>query len=153
MDITPPSFEDRYIPEPNSGCWLWEGYVDKGGYGKIKRRGQYYRAHRFSWVVHRGEIPEGIHVLHHCDTPSCVNPDHLFLGTAADNHQDRRNKGRKLREQDGENNSMAKLTVKDVLAIRADPRSNRQIAEDYGVQHQAIQKIKNHRRWAYAREV
>ena len=89
-------FHDSYIPEPNSGCWLWEGSCNKNGDGY----GYCYfgtdvgvkAAHRFSWEVHNGAIPDGLHVCHHCDTPSCVNPNHLFLGTAKDNHQDRKRK-------------------------------------------------------------
>ena len=88
-------FESKYIPEPMSGCWLWIGANSgKGGYGQISINGRIKRAHRVSWELHRGFIPEGMLVCHHCDTPPCVNPDHLFVGTYSDNTIDSVKKGR-----------------------------------------------------------
>jgi hypothetical protein len=82
------------IPEPNSGCWLWTGSPVGIGYGRIRANGRHWLAHRASWRVHRGRIPRGRCVLHRCDTPACVNPDHLFLGSLKDNAQDALRKGR-----------------------------------------------------------
>jgi hypothetical protein len=70
-----PPFDERYIPEPMSGCFLWLDGVSRRGYGQLKYHGRDYGAHRFSWMLHRGDIPAGMCVLHKCDTPSCVNPD------------------------------------------------------------------------------
>jgi hypothetical protein len=87
----------RTTPEPNSGCHLWTGVVNHHGYGMIglgERRAGIDRTHRVSWRLAFGEIPPGLMVLHRCDTPSCVNPTHLFLGTAADNTADMVRKGR-----------------------------------------------------------
>ncbi len=91
----PERIEFYSIPEPNSGCWLWTGSLTSGGYGCCWWDGKQTNAHRFSWLAYRGEIPSGQLVLHKCDMPSCVNPDHLFLGTAADNMRDMVAKGRK----------------------------------------------------------
>jgi len=88
-------FLSRIIPEPNTGCWLWEGGSRGGkGYGQFNPRGKNFAAHRFSYQLHVGEIPKGLSVLHKCDTPACVNPEHLFLGTQTDNMRDRAAKKR-----------------------------------------------------------
>lgn len=79
--------------EKTETCWLWlGGAID--GYGTITEEGRTVRAHRVSYKLHVGPIPTGLFVLHHCDVPSCVNPDHLFLGTHSDNMKDRQMKGR-----------------------------------------------------------
>jgi hypothetical protein len=76
-------------------CWLWTGLVDEDGYGRFKRDGTDFRAHRFAYKLTYGTSPAGHYVCHHCDTPLCVRPDHLFLGTAADNLADCIRKGRR----------------------------------------------------------
>ena len=101
-------------------------------------------------MLHRGEIPPGMLVLHKCDVPGCVNPDHLFIGTVADNARDRDRKKRgRTQNQSGSKNLSAKLTEADVLAIRGDTRVHWQIAQDYGVNRQAIDKIVNRQRWTH----
>lgn len=87
-------FTEKYIPVTESGCWLWTGSATPAGYGQIKAGRKLQRAHRVSWELHRGPIPDGLMVCHRCDVPSCVNPDHLFLGTAKDNFRDCVDKGR-----------------------------------------------------------
>jgi hypothetical protein len=90
-------FASKVSPEPTSGCWLWDGQVDLNGYARISRGPPWTRitfGHRVAWELHRGPIPTGLSVLHRCDVPGCVNPDHLFLGTQADNMADMNAKGR-----------------------------------------------------------
>ncbi len=109
------------MPEPNSGCWIWigsarsvrHGYLQ---YGEIRYMKRMMLAHRASWILHKGEIPDGLDVLHHCDTPLCVNPDHLWLGTQKDNVDDMIKKGRKFIAR-GERAGSAKLTEDEVRQI------------------------------------
>lgn len=78
-------------------CWIWTAGKSPQGYGKMRAWGKHARAHRVSWVIHKGAIPPGLCVLHRCDNPACVTPDHLFLGTSIDNNIDRDAKGRQAR--------------------------------------------------------
>lgn len=75
-------------------CWWWHGAKNSQGYGKLRAGNKWWTAHRISYLLHKGKIPPDLWVLHRCDNPSCVNPDHLFLGTRQDNIEDARQKGR-----------------------------------------------------------
>ncbi len=95
-------FHSRYIPEPNSGCWIWTGATARE-YGRIWIGDRVVYAHRASFVLHGGELIEGYDVCHKCDVKSCVNPEHLFQGTRQENIQDCINKGR---AHEGRHNSI-----------------------------------------------
>ena len=85
-------FHSGYHIDPNSNCWVWARCCDTNGYGQIANSGKTMGAHRASWKIHKGAIPDGLFVCHRCDNPSCVNPAHLFLGTSKDNQQDKMRK-------------------------------------------------------------
>ena len=109
-------FQEKFEINEETGCWEWTGSLHgKKGYGSVWANGRPGKAHRVSWELHKGTIPEGLQVLHKCDNPKCVNPEHLFLGTNADNVRDKIEKGRHLiGEQDGN----AKLKEQEVVAIK-----------------------------------
>lgn len=148
-----PNFMDKWIPEPFSGCWLWTGAITKSGYGRfaINRKSQV--ASRASWLLFKGNIPDGLFVLHRCDTPACVNPDHLFLGTVRDNNRDCISKGRANPRggiwQKGEEHHLCKLKTFQVLEIRNDPRKSQDIAKAYGVKPVTVRAIKQKRIWRW----
>lgn len=145
-------------PEPNSGCWLWDGAVSKRGYGKIGRRSphsgrvQMLSAHRVSLTVHGVAIGQGMNVCHRCDNPPCVNPAHLFVGTQKENIRDCVVKGRAKRASvSGEANPNAKISAADVSAIRARLASGekqRVIAADFGLRQTTISAIKHGSLWS-----
>lgn len=131
----------------SDGCWEWAGDRDRDGYGRFSK-GQ--RAHRYSWVLHFAPIPKGLCVLHRCDNPSCVRPEHLFLGTNADNTADKVAKGRAQR---GEQHGMAKLSELDIRRIRARYKeggiSQSLLASHYNVDQTMISAIVNYRNWKH----
>lgn len=94
MEKRPPHWQGKLIPEPNTGCWLWDGPTPGDGYAMVTINGKARKLHRLMWEHVNGPIPKGLHVLHRCDVRSCGNPDHLFLGTHQDNMKDMQQKGR-----------------------------------------------------------
>lgn len=121
------------------GCWLWQGSIFKDGYGAIGiRRTGSKRAHRVSYEAFVGRIPDGLWVLHKCDTPACVNPDHLFVGTASDNTVDMHNKGRRkiLRGEDHPNTKFSERFVWGVRKLHDKPGlSIRVLSDMYGINY------------------
>lgn len=145
-------FHESYIPEPNSGCWIWLGAARGSmGYGSIRINNRNVVAHRFSWKIHNGEIPEGLLVCHKCDNVSCVNPDHLFLGTAKDNRQDMFRKGRQNckgpSNLKGDKNPSAKLTAGEAREIRVSTMKINEIASKYNISRSTIFRIRNGKLW------
>lgn len=125
-------------------CWLWTGKLDQDGYGRIWS-GDYQqkmlRAPRASWMLHRGLIPDGLHVLHRCDNPQCVNPAHLFLGTIKDNNIDMTRKGRNIFQH---RNPVKKLTDQQIRSIRSQRSKGkllRELSKAFGVTEGTISRI------------
>lgn len=146
-------FERKYIPEPNSGCWLWMAGImsnrPRQQYGVIRlNRNSIGIAHRVSYELFCAPIPEGMHVLHRCDNTYCVNPEHLSLGTHEDNMRDMKLKKR-YRYSRGVANGRQKLTEDQVRAIRADSRSGRKIAPDYNISQSVVSDVKSGKRWSH----
>jgi hypothetical protein len=143
--------------DKSGDCWIWTGTHDAHGYGVFRSGGVFHLAHRYSYELHYGHIDKGMSVCHHCDNPICVNPEHLFLGTQADNSYDMIAKGRNnisglLVDRRGENHLMAKLTEEQVHEIRtllATGEAHSAIAKRYGVSRPTITAIKAGRIWSH----
>jgi HNH endonuclease len=142
-------FDELWMPEPMSGCWLWLAAVKSQ---QQPQRGHFdlddrtIGAHRAAWILYKGEIPNGLSVLHHCDNSLCVNPGHLFLGTQRDNMADMVQKGRSPK---GESKWGAKLTTADVNAIRASPDGHTALAHRFGVADSIIVRVRQRLIWRH----
>ena len=139
-------FEENYIPEPNSGCWLWLGTLHHDGYGQIRINGKLHRAHRLAYELFRGPIPDGLGMLHACDNRACVNPDHLYAGTNIENMRDMTSRGRALV---GPRNHSSKLTADNVRIIRFSALSHTELARIYGVSRPAIRNVRIGAAWGH----
>ena len=143
-------FHEKWSVAEN-GCWEWTGAVAGRGYGEMKipgTRKQVY-AHRLSYMIHHGEIPEGMFVCHACDNVKCVKPSHLFLGTNSDNHLDMKSKGRHL---NGAKNVQSKLTdekVRQMHSLSRQGLSQGKIAASFGVTQGTVWKILHGERWQH----
>lgn len=140
-------FNRLYTKAP-PGCWQWNrGPRAANGYGGMQFQGRYQLAHRWSWEIFHGSIPDGAEVCHHCDNPRCVNPEHLFLGSHSENMKDmvakKRNDGPK-----GESHHRAKLTRKQVDNILARPNETpAELASEFGVSVESIRLIRRRKTW------
>lgn len=128
------------IHQIHGQCWTWIGSKYSDGYGRLRRVGS---AHRISWMIHFGDIPKGLFVCHKCDNRSCVNPDHLFLGTAADNQKDMAIKGRMIHGEDHHKSKLTKELVEQAKVLyTTDPRKYSQsaLARMFGVNQTTIRR-------------
>lgn len=150
-----------YVDKIPGGCWLWTGPLGGGGYGAFgaarsscrsyREIGEVY-VHRISWVAHFGPIPEGLWVLHKCDTPLCINPDHLFLGTNKDNSSDRKQKGRNPNRR-GEANPACELgeaTIRELRALwNTGEWSQRRLAARFNTEQSHVSRIVRGLSWGH----
>lgn len=140
------SLRERFLSkvQRTESCWLWTGARKPKGYGNIKVNGVAKAAHRVAYELFKGPIPEGMHVLHTCDNPPCVNPDHLYAGTNADNQRDMRTKGRRLAD---------KITYPIAQEIRAraalEQISQGALGREYGISQPMVSMIVNNKRWTH----
>lgn len=138
-------FHKKYVVEQN-GCWIWQsgsrGRAETRQYGRHWANGKSINAHRFSYLIHIGQIPDGIYVCHKCDNPLCVNPNHLFLGTHQDNMKDMTQKNRAYKGRGEEKHWLSKLTNNQANEIRNSDLSQSKLAKIYGVSQTTIGRIK-----------
>lgn len=142
---------DRFWSKTNkntiSGCWEW--IACRGRYGKFKYNGKDILAHRMAWILTNGDIPFGMCICHKCDNRLCVNPDHLFLGTNADNSKDM---VRKNRQAKGSKQGLAKLNeslVREIRNKRSSGVSYRDLSLEYNVHEGTLNYILNNRSWKH----
>ena len=133
-------------------CWLWTGAQSSDKYGCFGLDGRTVAAHRVAWMLTNGPIPSGLLVCHSCDNPRCVNPDHLWLGTNADNARDRDQKGRcRARGLPGDRSTNHKLTSDRVTEIRRLVESGEQqkdVAKRFGVHKATVNDLVLRKTWA-----
>lgn len=146
-------FHAKYVVNER-GCWIWQGFLFDRGYGGFKAENdKQVRAHKWAYQHFVGPVPDGWYVCHRCDTPACVNPDHLFLGTPKMNTADMWKKGRQAPRAHGEANTAAKLTETDVIAIRAlyatGRMSQRRIGDLFGIEQTSVGLIVRRERWKH----
>jgi hypothetical protein len=156
LEDMPLYFSLRY-KRTKTGCWEWSGCRDAKNYGRMGyARKKLVLCHRVSWMAFRGPIPEGMCVCHKCDNPPCINPDHLFLGTRADNTRDAASKGRircNPEKIKGQLHGMHKLTNDQVLEIRKRyvpyKTHSRILADEFHVCSASILNIVNRKSWKH----
>jgi len=134
-------------PGPN-GCVEWTAYRINGGYGRLRVGQKMKLAHRVSYELSIGPIPDELCVLHRCDNRGCINPDHFFLGTYKDNCQDMYAKGRN-RPALGDRNVNNKLTPEQIVQIRKDKRGKTVIAKEFGINRSTVADIRNRKIWKH----
>jgi hypothetical protein len=128
----------------DDGCWEWTGSRDRKGYGHCMLRGYKTNAHRVSWIVRNGQIPPGLFVLHKCDNPPCINPDHLFLGDVLANAKDMTSKSRQARGRDQHSATLDECRVREILGRTEIARV---VAAEFVVCRGVISDIRNGRTW------
>ncbi|QZI78635.1 hypothetical protein 22664UKE3-2_060 [Escherichia phage vB_EcoP-22664UKE3-2] len=129
-----------------SGCIRFTGHLDGEGYGRIMVARVKYMAHRLSYSINKGPIPDGYVVRHKCDNPSCINPEHLEVGTQADNIADKVSRGRQAR---GSGAGRAILTEESVREIRSSPLKVSELSTLYGVSVVSIRNILRRKTWQH----
>jgi hypothetical protein len=125
---------------------MWTAFRMKNGYGNFRTPARHELAHRASYRLFKGALGDGLDVMHACDNPGCVNPEHLSLGTRADNMADARSKGRSAR---GATHGMNKISESVAVAIRNDARPQAELATQFGLAQSTISQIRTGKRWAH----
>lgn len=141
MDFLKDKYESYIYPEPNTGCWIWAG-DHSNLYGRFTFNGKRQLAHRISYQLHKGEIPSNMFVCHRCDSPFCVNPDHLFVGTAKDNVHDMMKKGRRRGS-----NKLSEEQVKMIRSIDYSRFTMLYAAKKFGVTEANVSYILSNKSW------
>lgn len=150
LQLTWPTAEQRFWKyvnkKSNNKCWNWIGTCIKNGYGQIGIKDKMIKAHRFSWILHFGGIPEDLCVLHKCNNPRCTNPNHLELGDQKKNMQYKTECNRQAR---GEKNGKSKLTGEEVKEIKESGLTKKELSKRYNIHRTTIGDILNNKTWRH----
>lgn len=142
-------FEKNVIRQ--DGCWDWKGYIARNGYAEIARSKNFSikHAHRISWMIHKGKIPEGLFICHKCDNPKCTNPDHLFIGTHQDNNKDRDEKGRTIKGEKVASSILNDEQVREIKNLLSLDHSTSEIAKKFAISTTTAKRINNGTLWKH----
>ena len=139
-------FEKFVVCRDGDKCWSWTGNKNSDGYGRFWFRDRLDNAHRVSYEIHIGPIPNGMHIMHSCDNRECTNPKHLSVGTHQDNIRDRTLKKREV-PCNGIKNGRAKLNIRQVVTIKLSDESCAYLGRKYGVSYSQISKVRRGVAW------
>lgn len=132
--------------DKSGDCWNWTGTLWFTGYGRYNYRDKSWKAHRLAWIFSGNQLSDSQCLLHACDNRRCCNPDHLFIGTRADNNLDKVRKGRQSK---GEDYKRTRLTTEDILRIRASDIPIHDLCEEYDISWSHINNIQHRRKWKH----
>lgn len=144
---------ERVMPEPNTGCWIWMGVLNSGGYGVVKAEGRSVYAHRHSWRLRNGKIPDGLSILHKCDIRPCINPDHLYPGTPRQNSDDAISRGRthkwagKRARGANPNAKLSEANIAEIKSLLVQGVPQKEIANTFGISNPTVSQIKTGATW------
>lgn len=145
-------FWQRVDKDAPNGCWEWTGTIGHYGYGEFSVGGKPRRVHRWAYELLVGPIPAGLFICHKCDNRRCVNPDHLFIGTAADNNADMRSKGRdgKCHGEAHPHTRLTQAEVDEMRQLRAEGATTTDLARQFGVHNSTVSRICRFEQWVVA---
>ena len=144
-------FHEKWTRNPDNGCWEWTASLNSNGYGQIKRPGErrQFIAPRLSYMIHYGDIPEGMYVLHTCDNRKCVKPTHLFLGSADDNAKDMKSKGRHTHGTTGHDHKINDDIARHIHRMAGEGVAQSEIGRIVGLSQSTVWKILTGKRWKH----
>jgi len=150
-DVTIDRFNDKYIPVTECGCWVWLGAIrGENNYGAMRINKRTIGAHRVSYMIHHGNIPDEMQVLHKCDNRLCVNPEHLYAGNQKQNIRDMYNRGRNVYTGNkGTKHPSSKITEDIVIEIRLSKLSEKELCEKYKLSRSHVSRIINNKSWRH----
>ena len=141
-------FWSKVAPAPSECCWEWTACIESNHYGRVWFNNRKALAHRVAYQLAKGEIPDGLVVRHTCDNPACCNPDHLILGTQADNMVDMVKRKRNCNPK-GEQHYGSKLTTAQVMEVYSSPLNQYEIAKLYNIDQSIVSRIKHKKIWKH----